>query len=231
MASMEPIDVGICSDTHGGVLPRWDDRGLVAVLHGGDVYHAPRLPAADDAQLRLWSQSIGAPVLAVRGNHDHHDPSGFFRTARDLSGSIHQLAPGLWVAGIGWAAPLYFDLPGEHEIALQCGGLMRQIRREVGLHDRLLLLTHYPPRLPELPIESVPHEWCYDCVANLVEEVRPIAVVQGHIHEWFGRQWRRDDGTLLVSPGPTGGILSVSADGAVAIVEPNPSPDGDRFDG
>jgi Icc-related predicted phosphoesterase len=74
--------------------------------------------------------------------------------------------------------------------------------------EKLILLTHYPPKLPELPCGQLSENWTYRCVAELIDELQPIAVVQGHVHEWFGRQWRRGS-TLIVSPGPGAGVLCV----------------------
>jgi Icc-related predicted phosphoesterase len=86
--------------------------------------------------------------------------------------------------------------------------------------DSLILLTHYPPKLPELPCEEVPRHWVYRCVADLVDELEPIAVVQGHVHQWFGRQWRRE-GMLIISPGPQREyILRISHDRTSVIAIP-----------
>ncbi len=79
--------------------------------------------------------------------------------------------------------------------------------------ERIILLTHYPPRVMELVGRGKPATWSYQRVGELAEALRPIASVFGHQHDWFGRQWRRADGTLLVSPGPRGGVLTISANG------------------
>lgn len=215
MEQAKQLELGTCSDTHGGLLPRWPGKCLAAILHAGDVHHAPSLIDDEgDPSLRQWVESAGSPVLAVRGNHDHRDPGRFFQAADDITGRLRQLAPGLWVAGVGLAPERYYDLPGESDMEPQCSDLLRQARRQVMPSDRLILLTHYPPKLPELPHGEVPAHWTYLCLAQLVEQLRPVAIVQGHVHDWFGRQWRRPDGTLIVSPGPMGGLLTVAGDSA-----------------
>jgi Icc-related predicted phosphoesterase len=211
MEAARDIVLGICSDTHGGALPRWQGMGISAALHAGDVYDAPSA-MEDDRFPTQWAESLGVPVLAVRGNHDNQDHGRFFRVADDITGRLRKLLPGLWVAGIGFGPKLHFDLPGESDLQPQCNDLVRIARREVMPGESLILLTHYPPNLGELPCEEVPKHGTYRCVADLVEELRPIAVVQGHVHQWFGRQWRWE-GMLIVSPGPQGEhILRISPD-------------------
>ena len=219
MQDSSDIVLGICSDTHGGLLPRWSGLGIFAVLHAGDVYDAPSAMEDDPFPLQR-AELLGVPVLAVRGNHDKKDPRHFFRVADDLTGRLRKLMPGLWVAGIGFAPKLYFDLPGESDLDSQCRDLIRMARREVMPGESLILLTHYPPKFPELPCDEVPKNWTYRCVADLVEELEPIAVVQGHVHQWFGRQWRRDN-MLIVSPGPQREhILRISHDRSRVVATP-----------
>ena len=214
------IRLGICSDTHGRPLPTWDTDSITAILHAGDVYYAPTVIDDDDDPMpRQRVTPLPVPVLAVRGNHDYRDPGGFFREADDISGRLRRLLPGLWVAGIGFAPSRYYDLPGESDLEMQCRGLSRQVRREVMPGEKLILLTHYPPKLAELPCDEVSENWTYRCVAELVDELQPVAVVQGHVHAWFGRQWRRN-GMLIVSPGPRAGILHLLRDRGVFSTAP-----------
>ncbi len=81
--------------------------------------------------------------------------------------------------------------------------------------EMVVLLTHYPPKFPGPPWDQTPKHWTFTCIANFVDELKPIAVVQGHVHTWFGQQWRRDN-TLIVNPGPRGGVLTISHDGTVS---------------
>ena len=52
-----------------------------------------------------------------------------------------------------------------------------------------------------------------------LKDLRTVAIVFGHPHDWFGRQWRRADGTLLVSPGPRGGVLAMGINGEAVFVQ------------
>jgi len=217
---MKTLKLGICSDTHGD-MPRWEGVALDAVLFAGDVYDAYRHKEAEDCRyLRQWVEARGVPVLAVRGNHDGRDLGGFFQPAEDISGRLYRLGPELWVAGVGWAGKRYDELPGERDLEPQYWDLLRTARRQIRPGERVVLLTHYAPDLPELPdlpAGEARADWMYHCVADLVEKLHPIAIVQGHIHRWFGRQWRRADGSLIVSPGPVGGVLSIAGDGGVVF--------------
>ena len=167
MEESREILLGICSDTHGEALPLWNGAKLDAVLHAGDVYDAPTLIEDDNDPIPRQSvESVGVPVLAVRGNHDFRDPARFFQAADDLSGQLRMLLPGLWIAGIGFAPERHYDLPGESDLESQCRNLSRRARREVTQGEKLILLTHYPPKLPELPCDEVPENWTYRCVPN-----------------------------------------------------------------
>ena len=219
MNTSTTITLGICADTHGEALPTWPDQRLDAVLHAGDVYDAPRLAQGYDyVSPRSWAQTLGAPVLAVRGNHDFRDPDGFFMVAEDVSGRVVRLSQGLWVAGVGFAPSWYCDTPGDSDLESQCRDLTRMVNRLVMPGERIILLTHYPPRVMELVGRGTPATWSYQRVGELAEILRPVAIIFGHQHDWFGRHWRRADGTLLVSPGPRGGVLTIAAHGEATFM-------------
>ncbi len=214
MAGFAEIKLGICTDTHGEYLPRWDGRRLDAVLHGGDVYDAPALAHGYGyLSPRAWAASQGVPVLAVRGNHDYRDMDGFFSKVDDISGAVRRLSKGLLVAGVGLAPEWYCDAPGEGDLGPQCCRVARMALRQATRREHIILLTHYPPRLPELACGGLPVNGTYECVADMVGKLRPTAVVFGHLHDWFGRHWRQPNGTLVVNPGPAGGVLTIGSSG------------------
>ena len=80
----------ICSDTHGYAPPLFAESRSEALLHAGDIYHAPDLrnPANNLHTLQEWIKRINLPVYAVRGNHDFLDPANFFATFGDLTGHV-----------------------------------------------------------------------------------------------------------------------------------------------
>ena len=209
--------LGICSDTHGCNAPAFDPAAVSAVLHGGDVYDAAgsRADLARDP-MRAWLQRCAAPVFMVRGNHDYWDHWEWFTRYNDVTGRVQAIAPGLFVAGIGFSARQYYDLPGETDLHPACQDVLRTARRLVGRSDRVVLLTHYPAKLLQIyPADEGGQGWAFECVRELIEELHPIVAVQGHVHEWFGRRHiveMAGKQVLLVHPGPLGGILQIDTD-------------------
>ncbi|HEX8912833.1 MAG TPA: metallophosphoesterase [Humisphaera sp.] len=212
-----------CSDTHGQLPPVLDETGATAWLHGGDVADGPTLsgddssPFADPLRepIARWFASRPVPVLAVRGNHDTADEFHAFRSADDVTGRVVKVADGLFVAGVGWHGGWYGELPRESDLRPVCDAVERHVRRIVMPSDRLVLLTHYPPRLPgmrEMERDVRDGGTWYDCVHELAEATSPVAVVQGHIHQWAGTSQTVELGGWAVTifhPGRSGGTLCV----------------------
>ena len=213
------VRVICCSDTHSRQLPGADETGAATWLHSGDIYEAvaPRNNAAQKSACEAvarWLEGRRIPVFAVRGNHDILDPAGFFDGGRDLTGHVRKVADHLWLAGIGWFGDRPYDTPGESDLEKICDSVRRQALRQVMPSDRLILLTHYPAKVPGLfPLAGYAVGGVLDCVRRLVEDLKPVAVVQGHVHEWFGTSATFEYAggrSLLVNPGPSGAILKMA---------------------
>jgi Icc-related predicted phosphoesterase len=202
-----------------------DETGAVAWLHGGDVcnYHDARNeryeanPLDPDAAATVeWFSTRSVPVFLVRGNHDVDDPSGAFRRSTDATGLVLSVAPGLFIAGVGWSGDRHFDLPDEPDLAKVCDGIRRQVLRQVGLRDRLILLTHYPPKLRALfPFEGTGFGFWLDAVRQLIEDIKPAAVVAGHTHRDAGKvaTYRYAGGhSRIVIPGTIGARLTIDTE-------------------
>ena len=222
-----------CSDTHGRRPPALDEAGATAWLHAGDVTDGPSAVADDDsdplhdplrAPVARWFADRTIPVFVVAGNHDTVDDFHAFRAATDATRRVRPVAERLFVAGVGWHGERYFELPLESDLRAVCDQVDRQARRLVMPRDRVILLTHYPPRLPgmraverDVPSGGV---W-YDCVRELAEALRPVAVVQGHVHAWAGTSQEATLGgspTVVFHPGRIGGSLLVdTATGQVSV--------------
>src|SRR5206468_9536026 len=123
------INIICYSDTHGQTPQSQDDDGVTAILHGGDFYdgrilrYAAGREACEEGITELrrvtdlrWLASAKAPVYAVNGNHDVADPLGVFERARDITGSVVEIAPNVLLAGIGWSGEYFFDLPRESDL-------------------------------------------------------------------------------------------------------------------
>jgi Icc-related predicted phosphoesterase len=222
-----------CSDTHGKIPPQIDETGAIAWLHGGDVSNGPDIldletSVEEDfllAPVSRWFVERSIPVHLVSGNHDIEDVFRCFSRCGDLSGKMVKLADRLFVAGIGWHGERYYELPLEADLAPVCQSVIRQGLRILTSQDRLILLTHYPPRFSNT--EHVENDrdgggvW-YDCVKSVVELLEPIVVVQGHNHNWFRRthlvQLNRRP-VLILNPGPTGCVLTVELDATPSEVQ------------
>ena len=134
-----------CSDTHGQLPPALCEQGATAWLHGGDAMHGPAAVDDDEpidplldplrAPIARWFMERPIPVYIVRGNHDIADDFAAFQHASDVGGFVRQIAPRLFVAGIGWHGEKYFELPRESDLEPMCQQVIRQATRLVGLSE------------------------------------------------------------------------------------------------
>jgi Icc-related predicted phosphoesterase len=215
------------ADVHGGALPDVSEPDLDGWLFAGDLYGRPTGNALFFAgrfavETGEWIASRRKPVFAVRGNHDYKDAAGFFKRASEVTwGQVLPARTGLVVAGIGWHGDRFYDLPLEEHLSKYCARVEDECAR-LPAGTRVILLSHYPARLRGfLPDQYQGAGMAFDCVRALIEVTRPIAVVQGHVHESFGRTWNHA-GCLVACPGPKGGVLAV--DGGSAHFEPLEEP-------
>ena len=88
--------------------------------------------------------------------------------------------------------------------------------------DRVVLLTHYPARYPEVHEEPGDRDgagvW-YDCVRGVVEELRPLVVVQGHVHRSARTAFSVSAGgreVVALFPGPTGAVVTIDTETGAA---------------
>jgi hypothetical protein len=93
----------------------------------------------------------------------------------------------------------------------------RQLAQERRSGDRVVVLSHYPMRRPGLfPEKSWEHlaNYCFPSVTGLVEAIRPVLVVQGHVHEWAGlsatlKLTKPERSVLVAMPGPAGMVVEI----------------------
>jgi Icc-related predicted phosphoesterase len=216
------------SDTHGTPPPNINEDSAAAWLFAGDFYNGPESEnsptTTDDPATKLlypassWIEQRGIPVLALHGNHDVCDPWRFFSRENCVDGAVTRLADNLLVAGIGWHGERYFEIPLESDLEPLCDSVRRQVLLMANSRDLIVLMTHYPPRLPEV-FSGGEYEnpgW-YQSLRQLAEDLRPVAIIQGHNHHWHGQLGTVNFGgreCLCVQPGPEGMRLSIGSDEA-----------------
>lgn len=222
--------IACCSDTHETAPAQSAIADILCWLHAGDYYNYKDVASADDSDPELatmygeleggdafrWVRIASIPIYTVRGNHDGHDAWGFYQRANNITGKVVQIAPDLLVAGIGWHGRHYYDLPTEEDLTEVCQKI-RQAYAKVGVGSEhsprsVILLTHYPAFTPN-PSDKQESLRTYTCLRELAAILKPDAIIQGHVHEWAGRVSTvsiNGHNTLVVNPGPSGGILTVS---------------------
>lgn len=205
------------SDTHGkgAVVPPCD-----AILHAGDAYNYLRKghfggDSNDFEAMGMFRYS--GRLFAVRGNHDVSDPVDFFGKTHDVSRASAEIGDGIYVIGVGWAGNNFFDLPGEDDLARVCARALEVSAQIIPEGAPCVVLSHYPAFMPyklgdgfiQAPLNQ---GWMFDCVMKVIEAVRPVLVVQGHMHELFGTTHKialEGGEPLVVFPGPAGMLVEI----------------------
>lgn len=204
-----------CSDTHGSVLPS-PLEPVSTYLHAGDFYNRQhtknRTLYADKLDVLTNSiESVKVPTYSVLGNHDVRDDALFFRKF-NISGKTIRLAEDILLFGIGWSGTDFFELPEEKEIKQVielAKESMNKIRKD---NDRIIIISHYPYMLDGFKPVLV-QGWLFQCIKELIDELKPIVFISGHVHEFFGQHHMYSE-TLCIFPGNLGGILSINDDKA-----------------
>ena len=64
-----------------------------------------------------------------------------------------------------------------------------------------------------------PEGWMFECIRNYIDELKPLVIIQGHVHEFMGKQFvynRPEFASLVVFPGPKGGTLEIDLEASSA---------------
>lgn len=205
------------SDTHGRVPPaNLANTAGDVVLHAGDVYdRLSKGMVPSPKNLNLWTKA-GKDFYAVRGNHDILDPDGVFSGGQDLTERVVELTPSLYLIGLGWHGERFYELPRESDMATVCSQVVRQAIVRIPTGGQSIIVSHYPAHLPKLFSTDGPYEgWMFDCIAQMITTFQPIAIIQGHVHELAGATGKIDN-TLVLFPGPDGGVLDVDLKAGVS---------------
>lgn len=218
------------SDTHGSIPPS-PVENVSACLHAGDFYNRGTkkcriLYGEKRDTLSAWAEMEKPPYFSVRGNHDGNDEVGFFSAhSTEITGGAARIADDLIVVGVGWNGSNFCDLPNEADLGVYCNMAMDDIHRKAKTNDSFILVSHYPPWIPKIfPNMNKPLGWMLDCVKELADKIKPIAIITGHIHELAGQvaiYSGESHSSLLVFPGAKGGILTVDTELMTAGFIPN----------
>jgi len=219
-----------CSDTHGEIPPFAGEAECFC--HAGDLYNylgkrVQGVSEKDYAKMKNhrglveWKQKIPCPCYFVKGNHDCYDLYNVMD--QDLSEKIVQLADGLHLVGIGWSGSMYYDLPMERTLIPICERLLDQAVAQLKQGDHTIILCHFPPYYSFYG--EYYEGFLFKTMTKMVEALRPLAIIQGHLHQLSGQAFTHE-GTLLCFPGPQGMLLEVNGERVTAKrYQPTGKPD------
>ncbi len=200
---VKSIKALVISDVHGGfsALKSMVERvgNVDIVLFCGDATPYGRVMTTLDAFKELADILKDYRVLAVPGNMDNYseiesvDKIGSLEIVHGKYVEINDIV----IAGVGGSTPTPFGTPFElSEDVLE--SILARFRSIEG--DRLVLLSHAPPYGTKCDIVVSGEHVGSKAIRKFVEEVQPLAVVCGHIHE--ARAIDKLGRTLIVNPGP-----------------------------
>jgi predicted phosphodiesterase len=199
------MKIGIVSDNHGRPFSTLGNIDLL--FHAGDFYGHEKNPFGQWETIQPGDLGIACPVYAVKGNHDYADPANFFSGSRDLSEKCQQIAPGLFVVGVGWHGERFYDLPNESDIEPVCKQALEDCGRKMIAGDRSILLSHYGVIAPDAVATHV--NSVYSALTRIALVLKPALIVQGHVHEWAGMSCFYAGATCIFA-GPEPVVINLS---------------------
>lgn len=210
----------VISDIHGKKekiqLVKEDARNSDLVIFGGDFCDITSPDSGEEILKELLS--CNENLFAVIGNHDEID----FRDTMEqydvgIEGSLSSFG-GLLFTGSGGATPFSNDTPNERSEDFIVGDLKTVLSSDEGEKNRawsnLILVVHNPPfdtecdRIPgDIHVGS-------KLLRSYIEEIKPLLVVTGHIHESQGTS--KIGETTVINPGSLGmgeyALMDISLD-------------------
>jgi Icc-related predicted phosphoesterase len=205
------------SDGHGRMPTIADSAGFNAWFYIGGMARW-----GDGKQFVLWSMRQTIPIVSVSG----HEDSGVFGSlllahySTNVTGSAVRIADSVMIVGVGFCTeypPIRTARPTENRLAMICADALRSANARRRPGDSVILLTHYPPKL-SVPGYDGDDPGFYHCMRPLIEQLKPVAVIHGHVRHRFGTQvlWQHKNGhTLIACPGPAPHLLTLAAGSAV----------------
>jgi len=203
-----PIKYLLITDIHGYVKP------LVKVLRSEKDYDAILL-AGDisgydgryDHVLKVLSEEarLGISIVMVIGNMDNpkllNIISENYPEIKCLHGNLTTVG-NIMIAGLSGGLYSPFNTPfelGEDDFSTLIKNIVNELRG-ASTSKRFILLTHTPPYKTKVDVVYRGEHVGSRAIRKFIEELAPLAVVSGHIHEARGID--RIGNSIIVNPGP-----------------------------
>jgi Icc-related predicted phosphoesterase len=207
------------TDTHGKAPPSIPPKTDL-VLHAGDFYNRlggnikglskmdSQKVLNNEQSLTKWYKSLKCPANFVKGNHDTFDPYQI-TSKNDATGFVSQIAPKLFLIGLGWSGNVFYELPTNDIMNKICADVLRQCCFKMKDGDMSIVLTHYAPLVPPLTGEPGNKEgWAFQSIRDVLNSVKPILCVCGHLHDVLGTKFYYNN-TLIDFPGKEGSFYEL----------------------
>lgn len=211
------------SDLHGNI-PVLPSDIVAPIILAGDIFPDPPEEYswlceedAIDLHIKMYNFLSNAyreyDVYSVRGNHDIRDSyNSLDRFTTRLNNTTAHLRDNIWLVGLEWVGKHYWNLPYESDLAPICDHITEIVLSRPTRH--IILVTHYPPVMKALEGVVFGYEG-HVVIRELIDKIKPLAVVCGHIHQIEGTTEKmelRDGGhTTVYLTGYNGMIIDTDA--------------------
>jgi len=195
--NMKDLRFLVCSDLHGSnkaidmIVQLERSEQFSAVIICGDIttYGSP-------PYVRRLIESVNSRLLAVPGNCDTPETVAALQKAGCSVHGRSETVDGIAFFGFGGGLPSPSSMPFEVDEGEMVSGLQRAATQGG------VMITHTPPHGMNDLDHTGRHAGSVG-ILEVVRELRPKAVLSGHIHE--ARGTAREGNTLFVNPGPARG--------------------------
>ncbi len=201
-----------------GVGDIHDDAANIARIPGvkeaegifisGDMTTALGVPAAKKVVKQL--QAVNPHVRAQIGNMDGEEVQIWLEEeGLNIHRKVMEIAPQIWVMGLGWASTTPFATPSEVPDGQLALWLEESYAQLPANYKQLLLISHTPPFGTTVDDIGNDRHVGSQAIRDFIEKVRPTACLTGHIHE--AKAVETLAGTTIVNPG-------MLAEGGYAVI-------------
>jgi hypothetical protein len=215
----------VTSDYHGeveaalGVVRRFEERDIDAIVVSGDITHAGTV---EDAEYLLNTLLDATPnVLYVSGNFDPPEISRGVEgsSAICLHGRSHMIGEYTFL-GVSGAQPAPFWSPfsvSEKDIETTLTAALSS----AASREKLILVSHEPPKSTSLDKTTKGDNVGSKSIKDFILREGPVLACCGHIHESAGID--KINSTVAVNPGPAftrrAAIVSLEPEVTVELVK------------